>query len=82
MDDPLGAVDARVGRHPFDCAVCLAQNGADFYKNYGLSEWDADISDNDTDLNSNAQVISQGYRIRGLDSTVSTVLKSLQSIYT
>lgn len=56
----LGAVDARVGRHPFDCAVCLAQNGADFYKNYGLSEWDADISDNDTDLNSNAQVISQG----------------------
>lgn len=37
-----------------------------FYKHYWFSEWDADISNKETDLNSSAQVIiSQGHKIRG-----------------
>lgn len=46
--------------------ACLAINASEFYKHYWLSEWDADISNKETDLNSSAQVIiSQGHKIRG-----------------
>lgn len=68
--------------------ACLAQNAADFYKNYWLSEWDSDISNNQTDLNSSAQVISQGYKIKGfgliglINSKYTLVIQSLRSIYT
>nr|XP_034338521.1 multidrug resistance-associated protein 1 [Crassostrea gigas] len=67
-------------------AACLAQNAADFYKNYWLSEWDSDISDNKTELNSSAQAISQGYKIKGfgligLINTLLNVLGELSVIF-
>lgn len=69
-------------------AACLAQNAADFYKNYWLSEWDSDISDNKTELNLSAQAISQGYKIKGfgliglINSKYTLVIQGLHSICT